>query len=278
MPDDAQSADQSATLHSIGEYYSATQLRTDRWSALREVVDALSRLGPDDPAAVKFSNRAKQLFEALSPIEMYWAFPGLAAFDNLRRQLEHRNWEDLAFSVRRVLRALTTGAYRRRTIPLAGGEADADDIEDEATLPIEARALARPYFEVLLVDVLGEHQERWLRSSLTRMRRPEDSFVYESVVVPSLEDALIAILFNHNIQAIVVRPGLALKWSSNLLTTSFQSSASFGGSPLRVMFGQLSAYFVFISTHFSAPSSVSGWIASTGHSGSQTPQSIHSSG
>ena len=30
-------------------------------------------------------------------------------------------------------------------------------------------------------------------------------------MVPSLEDALIAVLFNHNIQAIVVRPGLVLK-------------------------------------------------------------------
>ncbi len=212
MPDDSP----SATLHSIGEYYSATQLRSDRWSALREVVDNLSHLKPDDPAAVKFSEHAEKLFEALSPIEMYWAFPGLAAFDNLRRQLENRNWEDLAFSVNRVLRALTTGAYRRRTIPLAGGDADTDDIEDEATLPVEARALARPYFEVLLVDDLGEHQERWLRSSLTRMRRSEDAFIYESVVVPSLEDAMIAILFNHNIQAIVVRPGLTLKSRNTL--------------------------------------------------------------
>ena len=32
------------------------------------------------------------------------------------------------------------------------------------------------------------------------------------------------------------------------------------------------------SAHFSIPSSVSDKIASTGHSGSQTPQSIHSSG
>jgi len=40
------------------------------------------------------------------------------------------------------------------------------------------------------------------------------------------------------------------------------------------MFGQISEYFVFISTHFSAPSSVSGLIVSTGqtgHSSLQTP-------
>jgi arginine decarboxylase len=43
------------------------------------------------------------------------------------------------------------------------------------------------------------------------MRRPDDSFVYEPVVVPSLQDALIGVLFNHNIQAIVVRPGLRME-------------------------------------------------------------------
>ena len=75
---------------------------------------------------------------------------------------------------------------------------------------------AKPYFEVLFVDNVSEQQERWLRSSIQRMRRSEDSFTYEPVIVPSLEDALIAILFNHNIQAVVVRPGVSLKSKNQL--------------------------------------------------------------
>ncbi len=216
MPDDRPGSANRPAMHSVSDYYSAVQLRSDRWSALRGAMDGLAHLGPEDAGAAALARRAESLFEALGPIEMYWAFPGLAAFDHMRRQLDHRNWEDLAFSVRRVIRALTSGAYRRRSIPLASGESDAEEVEDEATLPPEARALARPYFEVLLVDEMGEHQERWLRSSLTRMRRAEDAFIYESVAVPSLEDALIGILFNHNIQAVVVRPGLSLKSRNTL--------------------------------------------------------------
>ena len=216
MPEGLPESSRRSAPHSIGDYYSAVQLRSDRWSALREAVDGLSHLGPEDAGAAKLARRAEELFEALTPIEMYWAFPGLAAFDHMRRQLDHRSWENLAFSVRRVIRALTSGAYRRRTITLARDDSDAEEIEDEATLPIEARALARPYFEVLLVDEMGEHQERWLRASLARMRRTEDAFIYEPVVVPSLEDALIGILFNHNIQAVVVRPGLSLKSRNTL--------------------------------------------------------------
>ncbi|HUF88326.1 MAG TPA: aminotransferase class I/II-fold pyridoxal phosphate-dependent enzyme [Thermohalobaculum sp.] len=214
MPEDAPTS--GVAGHTVGDYYSAVQLRADRWSTLRSTIDRLAHLEPGARGTVKLANQAAELFGALAPIEMYWAFPGAAAFDHMRRQLEHRNWEELAFAVRRTVRALTSGAYRRRAIPLARDDAEAEDLEDESMLPPEARALARPYFEVLIVDALGEHQERWLKASLARMRRAEDAFVYEPVVVPSLEDALIGILFNHNIQAVVVRPGLTLKSKNTL--------------------------------------------------------------
>ena len=45
-----------------------------------------------------------------------------------------------------------------------------------------------------------------------------------------------------------------------------------------VMFDQTFVYSAFSRNHFSSPGSVSGLIASTGHSGTQTPQSMHSSG
>ncbi|MEM9781717.1 MAG: aminotransferase class I/II-fold pyridoxal phosphate-dependent enzyme [Pseudomonadota bacterium] len=205
-----------ARTHSIGDYYSAVQLRADRWSALRTVTEALDRDGSEGRKGAKLLREAEELFDSLAPIEMYWAFPGLVAFDHMRRQLDHRNLDELSFSVRRAVRALTSGAYRRRHIPLARDDGDAEDIEDESTQSVEARAMSRPYFETLIVDSLSEQQDRWLRSSLARMRRSEDAFVYEPVMVPSLEDALIAILFNHNIQAVVVRPGLTLK-SKNML-------------------------------------------------------------
>ena len=197
-------------MDSVSDYYSATQLRTDRWSALREVTGSLAR---NVPTKISANERAKaeELFKSLSLIEPYWAFPGMAAFDHMRRQLEHNSFEDLAFSVHRVTRALTTGAYRRRRIPLERDSADKEEHDDEALLSPEARAMTKPYFEVLIVDSVSEQQERWLKANVARMRRAEDPFVYEAVVVPSLEDALIAVLFNHNIQAIVVRPGLTLK-------------------------------------------------------------------
>lgn len=209
-----QSADDK--LPSIGDYYSATQLRADRWSALRETAESLRLQGVDGRRGKTLIHAAEALFDALAPIELYWAFPGANAFDHLRRLLDQRNIEDLSSSVRRVARALTSGAYRRRTIPIGGDEYDNEDYEDESALAPEDRALGRPYFEVLIVDSVNEQQERFLRNNLHRVRRTEDPFIYEPVIVPSLEDALMGILFNHNVQAVIVRPGLMLK-SENAL-------------------------------------------------------------
>jgi arginine decarboxylase len=199
----------------MSDHYSAQQLRADEWGALREALDALDRR-PAARAEARLTARIEELFDALAPIEAYWAFPGIAAFTHVRRQFEQRKTSEAAFSVRRIRRAMASGAYRRRTIPLDRDDGDAEENEDEALLSLEARALTKPYFEILVVDRLNEHQERWMRASMHGMRRSEDPFTYEPVVVPSLEDALIGILFNHNVQAVVVRPGLTLKSTNEL--------------------------------------------------------------
>ena len=202
-------------MKSMSDHYSAVQLRTDRWNALQQATAALVR-EPSGRPAIASVKRIGELFEALEVIEPYWAFPGLAAFDAMRRQFEHKNYDDLNFSVRRATRALASGAYRRRTIPLDRDDSETEENEDEAMLSPEARALSKPYFEVLIVDGVSDHQARWMRSNMHDMRRTEVGFIYEAVVVPSLEDALIGILFNHNIQAVVVRPGLTLKSKNEL--------------------------------------------------------------
>ncbi|MEM6680278.1 MAG: ornithine decarboxylase, partial [Pseudomonadota bacterium] len=202
-------------MTAIGDYYSAVQLRSDRWSHIKQLA-AERAAGVPAKRAAALDKKLIAQFEVLEPIESYWAFPGLAAFNFMRRQLQLGHYDDLAVSVRRVVRALSTGAYRRRRITLAADDHDLEDVEDEQTQPLEARALARPYFETLIVDRVTDQQADWLKASLHRMRRQEDSFVYEPVIVPTLEDALIGILFNHNIQAVVVRSGLGRKSEHDL--------------------------------------------------------------
>src|SRR5262245_32498829 len=73
-------------------------------------------------------------------------------------------------------------------------------------------------------------------------------------------------------------PGFGLKYFANLSGSATKASASGGAAFLVVILGQLSEYCRLSSSHFSRFGSVSGLMASTGHSGSHTPQSMHSSG
>ena len=194
----------------IGDYYSAAQLRSDRWSALKDCAQRLALAAAAGRPQQRLKDDAKALLEALQSIESFWAFPGKANFAHLVELLEREHFEEFRTATQMIVRALVSGSYRRRmvtAIPKEGWETDQQ--EDEETG--EAHPAGRPYFEVLIVDDLTSAQERAQSHSLTHMRRPEDPFVYEPVVVSSLEDALIAVLFNHNLQAVVVRFGFELK-------------------------------------------------------------------
>ena len=150
-------------MDSVSDYYSATQLRSDRWIALRDAIASLSR-DKKSKNKKELKSSITSLFQSLALIEPYWAFPGMAAFNHMVRQFENENYEDLLFAVYRVTRALTTGAYRRRTIPLDRDSVDEDEHNDEEMLSPEARAMSWPYFEVLMVDDVKEQLERWLKS------------------------------------------------------------------------------------------------------------------
>ena len=57
-----------ANLPSISDYYSATQLRADRWSALRECIESMHMHGIEGRQGKKLLATAEQLFDALAPI------------------------------------------------------------------------------------------------------------------------------------------------------------------------------------------------------------------
>lgn len=191
----------------FSQYYNASQLRADTWSRLKH--DAL-QLAQDDARArdiVKLRDRVSEALDLLEPIESYWVFPGRDAIAGLRRLLDAEDYANLAGLAGRIVRALSTDAYRRRSISLRTSEGVAE-IESEAEIAEQLggeQSHGRPYFEVLVVDTMGPAQEAALKQGMREARRPDDPFLYELLVVQSVEDALIAVLMNFNIQTVVIR-------------------------------------------------------------------------
>ncbi len=202
----------SKAKKSLGEYYSALQLRTDRWTALKIACGQLTE-DLSERKRGEAERKVRELMDALRPIEVYWAFPGHDTFDRLGELITEGRVEALSNTVRNICRALLSNSYRRNPHHHDIDELAEGSPDDESN---EQRGKELPYFEVLFVDNLSPMQEANLRRTMASMRRPEDPFLYEPVFVPSLTDALIGVMFNHNVQVVVVRNGLKLESEQTL--------------------------------------------------------------
>ncbi len=183
-------------------YNSLGQLRADSWSSLEESAVQLVLAGAQQRPVEKLGQTITGLLDVLGPIERFWAFPGMQSFQKARRLFAAGKYDRFAALVRAINGALATDSFRGNQAGELGGE---DDGYDRVAHPTQSARADRPYFEVLVVEDMGEQQERALREELRRWRRADDPFVYEIVVVPSLEDAVMAVRLNYRLQACVIR-------------------------------------------------------------------------
>ncbi|HEY1969338.1 MAG TPA: hypothetical protein VGH89_15410 [Pseudonocardia sp.] len=185
-------------------YNSMWQLRRDTWSSLEE---ASARLvaggvaGSPGSSVVTGLERVRELVATLEPMEHYWGFPGHRRFLHAQRLLAAGDLGRFNRLVSDINGSLVHDSYRRGASE--GPVADREHTPDPGER--QAGGESRPYFEVLVVNEMTAAQEKRLREDLHALRRPEDEFIYELVVVPSFADAVTAALFNFNIQACVVR-------------------------------------------------------------------------
>ena len=196
-------------------YHSPTQLRFDTWHRLEEYTSRLDKKQMRETDIVTLRKKAEDAIGLLQTIENYSAFPSPDDFKLLWQLFEQKDYELLARIVARIVRALTSGTYRSRQINLRA-PSESSSKEEASQYYDEESNQQRPYFEVLFVDENSQEDVNHIRHGLRNMRRPEDHFVYDIVVVPSLEDALIAVLFNYNIQVAVIRYGFPLRSVNHL--------------------------------------------------------------
>ena len=207
-----------AQVRSLSKYYNASQLRADTWNRLKHDAQSLAEKHAGKRETAHLTRDVAAALDILEPIETYWAFPGKETFGHLRRLYEEEDYIAVAQMAARIVRALVSRSYRRRTIAVLAPEESGDlaDEKDILDLPGEERPQTRPYFEVMVVDKLLPQQEQAMQHGLRAMRRAEDAFIYESVFVPSLEDALIATFLNPQIQAVIIRYDFPVKSTNRL--------------------------------------------------------------
>jgi arginine/lysine/ornithine decarboxylase len=192
-------------------HYAASQFRVETWNQLKHQTEKLQRYSKAGRDTKQLEESVEEAIELLMGIEQYWAFPGAKLCLGLQRLFKRAWYQALQRQVARTVRMLVSGGYRHRDLSKPQEEFETADREplplDEAETAKETRLWSedRPYFEVLIVDEIDEVEETALRAELSAMRGADDDFVYDLVVVPSFEDAVIAVAFNHSIQSCVLR-------------------------------------------------------------------------
>ena len=189
----------------LRDFFSASEARVDRWRSLHRLAKewADSSGSQTDPLRTE----AADLLAAMEPLEDFCAYPGHRLLAQVHERLKSGDGTGFLRLVQRISAALLANSYR--------DDPEAWKLEDEGEAyipdflpPSVGRGQSRrPYFEILMVSP-GE-RSTWpeLRDVFRRLRREHDEFIYEAVIVGSLEDALLAAIFNFNLQAVVISDG-----------------------------------------------------------------------
>jgi arginine decarboxylase len=214
MTTDTKTASAAPATTDLADFFSATEARTDRWRQMNAVVRAWQSATGSDTEDTRRYAEAVALFGDVAMLEAFFAYPGPKVMSAIEEALAERNAGVCARLVQVVSGALMTETYR--TDPAAW-----DPLREETTgrhelLPPELQGGTQtPYFEILLVT--GADPTGWerARADIKRLRRADDPFIYEIVQVGTFEDAVIATICNHDLQAIVIRDGFEYRSRHN---------------------------------------------------------------
>ncbi|AVR46803.1 ornithine decarboxylase [Christiangramia fulva] len=181
-------------------YYNIGQLRIDQWNSLKRETAKLANSERQSDDYKTHRQQVLKLLEDCMGIECYFAFPGLAKINGLSEMLNRKEFTALSHQVAEITRLLVSDGYRNSPDFTEDEEPGMESENGELQ-----QGVRKNYFEVLFVEDISAKEETKLRHDLKDLRGSNEQFSYGIVVQRSFEDAMIALLFNYNIQAVVVR-------------------------------------------------------------------------
>jgi arginine decarboxylase len=191
-----------SALQRIDQFFNGPSGRADNWRDLVEAAKAWAA-GAGDQA------KYTALLNDIAVTEEFHGYPGLHLMAALKEASSDAA-TSLALATR-ITHALMTRSFRQHAGNGSASE-DGDGSMPELVPSTLSRAEARrPYFETLIVTGVPATNWQGLANEWRKLRRPLDAFVYEPVIVGSLDDAFCAVMLNPNIAAVVINEGFALR-------------------------------------------------------------------
>ena len=193
-------------------YYNIAQLRVDFWNRIKIESTKLGDSNKGSTEEEDHKKNLKKILKKMEGVECYFSFPGLPRIAALKEMLERQEHKALAHKISEITKHLVSERYRSN--PEIIEEDDlGNDLPETREFP---EGGTRNHFEVLFLEEISAQEEVKLRNDLKDLRVTNDQFTYDIIVHRSFQDAMIALLFNPNIQAVVIR--YAPPYYSNKIT------------------------------------------------------------
>lgn len=202
-------------------YYSIGQLRLATWRDLKRESASLAHSKKGSKAEEEFVATVRLFLKDIKTIEQYFVYPGKLRLEKLCQALNKEEYVSLTHNISEINRQLVSDEYLNH--PTSTHSEDSEPVGDD--MRELSSGQKKNYFEVLFVEDLSQKDELALQEKLDEIREPNEQFTYDFLVQPSFQDALIALLFNPNIQAAVIRyaPHFASENISELLKPYIQN-------------------------------------------------------
>jgi len=185
----------------ISHHYNIAQLRLESWNTLKSESKKLDESNRGSSEEKSLRNNVREYLKNLQGMESYFAFPGNSRLSSLDEMLERQEHTALANKIAEITKHLVSDRYRSNPDFIEDDDQGVDTSEKGELLS----GVKKNYFEVLFVEDISFQEENKLRNDLKDLRGSNEQFNYGIVVQKSFEDALIALHFNYNIQAVVIR-------------------------------------------------------------------------
>ncbi|MFL6718347.1 MAG: decarboxylase [Burkholderiaceae bacterium] len=202
---DTRATESMLPTYGLNQFFSASEARVDRWRILNRIARTLAT-GPEQDVGT-LRQQAVAVLEELQPLEELNAYPGPYLLQQVHERLAGGDWTGLSRLVRTLSGALLSNSYRDDREAWSTEDEGEHHMPDFLPPSIGHGQSRRPYFEVLMVSPGVRASWPDFRESFRRLRRDDDRFIYEMVVVGSFEDAILATIFNYNLQSVVIVDG-----------------------------------------------------------------------
>jgi len=184
----------------VKNFFTIAQLRYDRWNQLKDLAGGLSYAAQQNIDDHQKTKETLKVLSDIETIERYYAYPGHKTIESLKDNFENKSFGEFHEKVSEIVKMLISETYRYKpkTINVEHPTEEEDDSNYDEDLKYH-------YFETLFVDTFSNGEAQELHHKVLELRDKNEEFVYDIVVQESFQDALIALLFNYNIQVAVIR-------------------------------------------------------------------------